>query len=65
MIAKKTIQLVRFEKIGQHGIKGEATDVNHKDEVELLGWSWEFRRRSFRRARAESWAERLKSEISW
>jgi type VI secretion system secreted protein Hcp len=22
------------------GIKGEATDVNHKDEVELLGWSW-------------------------
>ena len=22
------------------GIKGEATDVNHKDEVEVLGWSW-------------------------
>ena len=22
------------------GMKGEATDVNHKDEVELLGWSW-------------------------
>ena len=22
------------------GIKGEVTDVNHKDEVELLGWSW-------------------------
>jgi len=22
------------------GIKGESTDVNHQDEIELLGWSW-------------------------
>jgi type VI secretion system secreted protein Hcp len=22
------------------GIKGESTDVNHKDEVEVLSWSW-------------------------
>ncbi len=22
------------------GIKGEATDVNHKDEIEVLSWSW-------------------------
>lgn len=22
------------------GIKGESTDVNHKDEIELLAWSW-------------------------
>ena len=22
------------------GIKGESTDVNHKDEIEVLSWSW-------------------------
>lgn len=22
------------------GIKGESTDVNHQDEIELLAWSW-------------------------
>ncbi len=22
------------------GIKGESTDINHKDEIEVLSWSW-------------------------
>jgi len=37
-IRRLTVATDIFLKVD--GIKGESTDVNHKDEIEVLSWSW-------------------------
>ena len=41
-----------FAKIGD--IKGESLDDKHKDEIEVLSWSWGVRTRARRRRAAEA-----------